>query len=378
MKTYDVTLVGGGIIGISAAFELAERRLHVLVLDRQECGREASWAAAGMLAPGTDDPDSAALVPLMKRSLELYPEFVGAIEQASRKTTGFAREGTLEVFFGAAGESERDRFVREHIQLGLSAKTIPLPSAREMEPWLGPHASAAAWLPDEATVDPRLLVDAAVTAAQARGVEIRSHCPVNRLRLKGRRCVGVAAGGEEVSSHGVVITAGCFSACHDDEIAHRAPTHPVRGQMIALRPASPGLKLRRVLRSANGYLVPRSDGRMLAGSTLEKAGFEKVVTPEGLAKIIRAALELAPALAGAEIVETWAGLRPGTPDNLPILGQTDIEGLFVATGHYRNGILLAPITGKLVARWISGEKTGIDQSAFSPLRFIDRTAPHML
>jgi glycine oxidase len=400
MKTFDVALVGGGIIGISAAFELAAQKLHVLVLDRQECGREASWAAAGMLAPGTDEPHSAALVPLMKRSLELYPAFVGAIEEASRKSTGFAREGALEAFFGAAGESERDRFVREHGQLGLSAKAISVPSAREMEPWLGSHATAAAWLPDEATVDPRLLVDAAVAGARACGVDIRSNCPVTRLRRDGRRCVGVVAGGEEICSHDVVITAGCFSAWHDQEIARCAPTRPVRGQMIALRPrrnsgaraepgfppakseglarSSPGVKLRRVLRSANGYLVPRSDGRILAGSTLEDDGFEKVVTPEGLAKIIRAAVELAPALARAEIVETWAGLRPGTPDNLPILGRTDIEGLFVATGHYRNGILLAPITGKLVARWISGEKTGIDLSAFSPLRFIDRTAPQVL
>jgi glycine oxidase len=400
MKTFDVALVGGGIIGICAAFELAMRELRVLVLDQQECGREASWAAAGMLAPGSDDPHSAALVPLMKRSLELYPEFVGAIERASHRSTDFARRGALEVFFGAAGVAERDRFVREHERLGLSAKAISLPTAREMEPWLGPDAAAVAWLPDEATVDPRLLVNAAVAAAEARGVDIRSNCRVTKLRREGERCIGVVAGGEEVSSREVVITAGCFSACHGHEIARFAPTHPVRGQMIALRPLaksralpgsdfasekSEGLKrsdaggqLWRVLRSADGYLVPRSDGRILAGSTLENAGFEKIVTPAGLEKIIRAAVELAPALASAEIVETWAGLRPGTPDNLPILGRTNIEGLIVATGHYRNGILLAPVTAKLVAGWINGQNTGIDVSAFSPLRFIDRDAPHAL
>jgi glycine oxidase len=400
MKTFDVALVGGGIIGISAAFELAMRELRVVVLDQQECGREASWAAAGMLAPGSDDPHSEALVPLMKQSLGLYPEFVGAIERASRRSTDFARRGALEVFFGVAGASERDRFVREQERLGLSAKAISVPTAREMEPWLGPDASAVAWLPDEATVDPRLLVDAARAAAEARGVDIRSNCRVTKIRREGGRCIGVVAGGEEMSSREVVITAGCFSAWHGEEIARCAPTHPVRGQMIALRPlansgaevgsdlasekrvglerSNAGRKLRRVLRSVNGYLVPRSDGRILAGSTLENAGFEKIVTPAGLEKIIRAAVELAPALASAEIVETWAGLRPGTPDNLPILGRTNIEGLIVATGHYRNGILLAPITAKLVAAWISGEQTDIDVSAFSPLRFIDRAAPQAL
>jgi glycine oxidase len=399
MKTFDVAIVGGGVIGMSAAFDLAARRLRVLVLDRQEPGREASWAAAGMLAPGTDDADSAALVPLMKESLEQYPEFVRAIEEASGKSTDFAREGTLEVFFGVTGESARDRFVRERRRLGLPAQAISVESAREMEPSLGPHAIAAAWLADEATIDPRLLMDAAVASARARGADIRSNCCVTALRREGQRCVGLVAGGHEISAREVVITAGCFSSCHDEEIARYAPTRPVRGQMIALRLQANSRraenpshvprpknedsarlhaagKLRRVLRSVNGYLVPRSDGRILAGSTLENAGFEKIVTPAGLAKIIRAAIQLVPALAGAEIIETWAGLRPGTPDNLPILGRTDMEGLIVATGHYRNGILLAPITAKLIAAWITGEKTAIDVSACSPLRFLDRAAPH--
>jgi glycine oxidase len=368
VKTYDVAVVGGGLIGVSAAFELALQRLKVVVLDRQEPGREASWAAAGMLAPGLDAPEASALVPLAKESLRLYPAFVAAIEEASRKSGGFAREGTLEVFFGVRGATERDAFVAEHKRLGLAAEVVSLQAAREMEPALGHNAAAAAWLPDEATVDPRLLMDAAITAAKARGVEVRANCGVSELIRQGERCAGVMAGGERIAARHVVITAGCFSGQMGGEIARYAPTRPVRGQMVSLRKA--GVKLRRVLRSANGYLVPRASGHIVAGSTLENAGFEKSVTPEGMQKIMRAATELAPALSAAKAVEKWAGLRPGTTDNLPILGPTDVPALSVATGHYRNGILLAAVTAKLVAAWIIGEKPEMDLGSFSPRRFV--------
>ncbi len=366
MDRLDVALVGGGLIGVSAAFELASRNLRVIVLDRQEPGREASWAAAGMLA-GTDRPDSIPLLPLAKESLRLYPAFVAAIEEASGISVGLVHEGTLEIFSAPSGEAERDAFVVQHQHLGLSAQAISAAAAREMEPSLGPAAVAAAWLPDESTVDPRLLMDAAIAAAKARGVQIRSNCAVRELLCEGNRCVGVIAGGKRIAARHVVIAAGCLSR---ELGAQFAPTHPVRGQMISLR--DPRVKLRRVLRSANGYLVPRADAHLVAGSTLENAGFVKSVTPEGMQKIMNAAVNLVPALANAEIIERWAGLRPGTPDNLPILGPTDVEGLIVATGHYRNGILLAPVTAKLVADWITAERVEIDTQLFSPQRFARR------
>lgn len=374
-ETFDVAIIGGGLIGSAAAFELAGRKLRVVVLDRQQPGRESSWAAAGMLAPGPDSPDShgsTKLVPLAKESLRLYPQFVAAIEETSGKPTGFAREGTLEIFHGASGEAVRDNFVAEHRRLGLSAEPIHLESARRMEPSLNSEAGVAAWLPGEATIDPRALVDAVLSAAANRGAQIRADCAATSLLMEGGRCAGVIAGGQRISAGHVVITAGCYSGAMEDGIARYAPTRPVRGQMISLRHRD--VKLTRVLRSANGYLVPRLDGRILAGSTLEDAGFEKSVTPAGLQKILSAALELAPALASAEILETWAGLRPGSPDDLPILGPTDTEGLIVATGHYRNGVLLAPITAKLVREWITGGKASADAEAFSPLRFQNREA----
>lgn len=383
MKTFDVAIVGGGLIGASIALNLREKGLRVVLLDRQQPGREASSAAAGMLAPGPDDPSSLPLVPLGKASLRLYPEFVAAIEQASGKSSGFAQRGTLEIFFGAEAEPERDRFVLERNHLGIRTEAIPLQRAREMEPLLAPNAVAAASIPDEATVDPRLLIDAALSAANSRGVELRADCAATSLLRDAARCTGVVTAEGPIHAGHVVIAAGCFSGQMTAEFGRHAPTHPVRGQMIALRqPAASELPrseaaqsngghapIRRVLRSGHGYLVPQGDARILAGSTLEDGQFHKVVTPAGLMKILGAARELIPALQNAEILETWAGLRPGTPDRLPILGPTDIDGLIVATGHYRNGILLAPVTAKLVSAWVCGEAVNEDVAAFSPMRF---------
>lgn len=376
MSAYDVIIVGGGLIGSSIAFELASENLRVAVLDRQEPGREASWAAAGMLSPGPDSPESSALVPLGKESLRLYPEFVAAIEHASGKSTDFTCNGTLEVFRGPEPEGTRNKMVADFHHLGLAAAAMSPNEARKLEPSLGPQAGAIAWLPDEATVDPRLLLAAVLAAATYRGAEIRADCAVDALLYERGVCAGVIAGGQKIAAKQVVIAAGSFCGTISDfahepdphpQLRQYAPVHPVRGQMLALRSAS--VQLKKVLRSQHGYLVPRRDGRIIAGSTLEDAGFVKQVTPQGVRQILDAALELAPALADAKIVEEWSGLRPGTPDLLPIIGPTDIEGLWLATGHYRNGILLAPVTAKIMRDWIVSGKSNFNAESFSPLRF---------
>jgi glycine oxidase len=366
VKTFDVAIIGGGVIGGSIAFELAAEKISVVVLDRQEPGREASWAAAGMLSPGPDSTEALPLVPLARESFRLYPEFIAAIEEASGKSTALGSEGTLQIFPGPRGEAEREKMAAEYRRLGLAMESISFESARKYEGSLGPAARVAAWLPDESVVDPRLLMEAVLEAARRRGVEFRTDCPVTSVVVEGDRCGGVVAGGETIAAKQVVVAAGCFSG-GIDRLGRYAPTHPVRGQMLALR--ARGLSLRRVVRSEKGYLVPRRDGRIIAGSTLENAGFEKHVTPGGLRQILDGVLELVPGLAGAEIVETWAGLRPGTPDGLPILGPTDIEGLAVATGHHRNGILLTPVTSKLLRDWIVRGEVSMNVEAFSPLRF---------
>lgn len=399
METCDVAIVGSGIIGGSIAFELSRAKLRVLLFDRQTPAREASWAAAGMLSASPDAPEALPLVPLAKESLRLYSQFVAAVEEAAggpaQGQAQYAREGALQVFQASHGEAERDALLAQHRTLGIAAEPISIDAARRMEPALGSGARAVAWLPGEATVDPRLLCEAVLAAAQRAGAALRAGCAVAAIEREprgsaahgeGGRCVGVVAGGDRIAAKHVVVAAGAFSRLlaqssvgargdADDWLARCAPAHPVRGQMIALRTSS--VRLRRVLRSDRGYLVPRRDGRIIAGSTLEDAGFEKRVTPAGVQQILSAALELAPALAGAEIVETWSGLRPGSPDSLPIVGPCGVEGVLIATGHYRNGILLAPVTAKLIAEWILrgsvepklAAQIGLER--FSPLRFAE-------
>ena len=380
MSTFDVAIVGGGVIGVSIAFELAAEELRVVVLDRQQPGREASWAAAGMLSPAPDSPRDIPLAPLGRESLKLYPQFIAALEEDSGQSASYARDGAIEILLAPHGEVERDQKAAEYRLLDLAAEGISLVSAREREKSFTADARAAVWLPDEATVEPRLLMEALLAAAQNRGVAIRAGSNVTNLICEQNRCVGVIAGGEKIGAAHVVVAGGCFSAevaNGTSRLAPLLPTRPVRGQMVALR--RDGFRLSRVLRSERGYLVPRRDGRIVAGSTKEEAGFEKRVTAAGIRKVLDAAIELCPTLAAAEIVETWTGLRPGTPDDLPILGPTDIDGLLIATGHYRNGILLTPITAKLMCEWIVHGRTffaDFDADAFSPLRFDRSKSAH--
>ncbi len=375
MKTYDVVIVGGGIIGGSIAFDLAERKLRVAVLDRQELMREASWAAAGMLSPAPDCPAAIPLVPLGRASLAMYRKFVDAVEEASGLRTGFRTGGAVEVMCHGDAECELSTVVALHHGLGLACEPMRLEDARNMEPALGRDARAAALLPDECSIEPRALASAVLAAADSAGAALSPGVEVTSLALDGKKCVGVKTSrGEIFHAAKVVLAAGCWSS-QILEAAQYAPTLPVRGQMAALRHS--GTLIRHVLRSERGYLVPRgveSPQTVVVGSTIENAGYEKRVTSGGIERILSAANELVPELAKAEIIETWCGLRPGTPDQLPILGPAEIDGLVFATGHYRNGILLAPVTAKLIGEWIAERRTNLDWEAFSPLRFLRANA----
>ncbi len=379
MKTYDALIVGGGVIGGSIAYELAQRNLRVAVLDRQELMREASWAAAGMLTPAPDCPAAIPLVPLARAGLALYPNFVEAVEETSGRRTGFRTGGAIEVLFHGDAERELSTLVALYRGLGLSCEPIPMDEMRALEPSLGRNARAAAFLPEECSIEPRALASALLVAATSAGVTLSPVVNVISLALEGRRCVGVVTSrGEILHAPHVVLAAGCWSS-QIPEAAPYAPAIPVRGQMVALRHF--GQPIRDVLRSERGYIVPRNmdtPQTLVVGSTLENAGYEKRVTSGAVEKILSMANELVPELSQAEMIDTWSGLRPGTPDQLPILGEAGIEGLVFATGHYRSGILLAPITAKLVGEWITDRRTSLDWEAFSPLRFLrqnaDRTA----
>jgi len=371
MPTHDAVVAGGGIIGAAIALRLAQEHLRVALLDKHPPGREASWAAAGMLSPVPDSPASIPLVPFGRASLGLYPEFIAEIEEISGREIGYRSEGAIELFFSSEAERELSTLIAVHHGLGLPTEPLPLDEARKCEPAIGREARAAALLPYEASVDNRALTGALLAAAVASGVDLFSSANVAKVVVgEGGRCTGVlTAAGEKFSAASVVLAAGAFSGSVEG-LPAPLPARPVRGQMVALSSSRP--LLRRVLRSQRGYLVPRDDDRpqrIITGSTLENVGFEKRVTPRGIEQILSAAQELAPALADAEVVEMWSGLRPDTPDHLPLLGPGPFDGLTIATGHYRNGILLTPITAKLVAEWITSGRVSLDWEVFDPLRF---------
>ena len=364
--SHDVIIAGAGIIGSSIAFELASRGVRVAVFDRQQAGLEASWAAAGMLSPPPDSPSAIPLVPLARASLALYPNFIAAVEEASGQQCNYRGHGAIEAFFSGDAERHLSTLVALHHGLGLPTEILRPEEALKLEPALNRDLRAAAVMTFEACVDNRALTSAVIAAAKARGAEFHTNRRVEAIIQEENRCTGIIANGECIHAATTVIAAGCFSA-NIAGAEKYAPVKPVRGQMVALR--STDVDLKYVLRGERGYIVPRGNGLCVAGSTLENVGFEKRVTPAGIERILAMAQELAPALAGAEIAETWSGLRPNSPDHLPILGPAELKGLVIATGHYRNGILLTPITAKLIAEWITESRASFAWDDFSPLRF---------
>jgi glycine oxidase len=367
MKKFDVGVAGGGLIGAAIALELARAGLRVAVFDQGEPGREASWAGAGILSPAPETPATIPLVPLGKASMSLYPEFVAEVEELSGQSVGFRPNGTLDALFARDAVRELSTLIALHHGLGLKAEPLRPEDARELEPALSPDVQAAALRPEEASVDNRALTRAVLEAARKSGVETFPAHPVKSIWREGDTCAGLELQSEKVCAKWTIIAAGCFSSSIEGMQAY-VPVRPAKGQMIALR--AHGLKIERVLWSEKIYLVPRNDGRILAGATVEYVGFEKHVTAGGVEKILSAAIELAPELASAKVEETWAGLRPDSPDHLPILGPTDLDGLLVATGHFRSGILLTPITARLIREWVTQQRVSVDWERFSPLRFL--------
>lgn len=371
MKTLDVAIAGGGLIGGSIAFELARAGLRVAVFDQAEPGREASWAGAGIISPAPESPAGIPMVALGKASLALYPQFVEAVEEACGHSVGFRPRGTLQAIFSRDAARELSTLIALHHGLGLKAEPLRAEDARELEPALSPEIEAAVLRPDEASVDNRELTRGVLQASQAGGAEIFSGQPVQSIWREGERCAGIVLRDEKVAARWTIVAAGCFSSKIKGSETY-VPVRPAKGQMAAFRSAQ--VRIERVLWSDNIYLVPRNDGRILAGATVEYVGFGKEVTPGGMEKVFSGAIELAPELADARIEETWAGLRPDSPDHLPILGPTDLEGLLIATGHFRNGISLAPITARLIREWITEQRISVDWERFSPMRFQSASA----
>jgi glycine oxidase len=356
VKTWDVIVIGGGIIGLTLAIALRKRSMQVLLVERGEPAREASHAAAGMLA---DCPLEfpLALQPLATASARMYPEFVHELQDESAIDVGLRDSGTI--FFPPHGYAPP--------MPGFNPTNLDAAALAALEPALAATERQAMYL-KERSVDPRALSAAALKAARHRETGISSGTTVKTICVDGGRVSGVHTERSSYSARIVVNCAGAWSnnISPGDLSPLRVPTRPVKGQMLAV---VGGPQLRHVIRSAEVYLVPRGDGRIVIGSTLEEAGYDKRTDVETIQRLHQSAIHLVPTLSQARILEDWAGLRPGTPDDLPILGATEIPGYFVATGHFRDGILLAPITAHVMAQVIAGEKPDHDLAAFSPQRF---------
>jgi glycine oxidase len=366
MKHLDVAIAGGGLIGSAIALELAQAGLSVGVFEKGEPGREASWASAGILSPAPEAPGMIPIVPLAKASMGLYPGFVANVEEMSGQSVGFRPFGTMDALFSRDASRDLSTLIALHHGLGLRAEPLRPEEARELEPALSPEVEAAALRPEEASVDNRALTRAVLLAAQKSGAEIFPNHDAEAIWREKGRCAGLKLRDENVSAKWTIIAAGCFSA-NIKGVAAYAPVRPAKGQMVSMR--ADDLKIERVLWSEKIYIVPRNDGRILAGASVEYVGFDKHVTAGAVEKILSDAIELVPGLANARIEETWAGLRPDSPDHLPILGPTDLDGLLMATGHFRSGVLLTPVTARLMREWITQQWVSVDWERLSPMRF---------
>lgn len=350
-------VIGAGVIGLSLAIALRKQGLAVLVVERGEPGREASHAAAGMLLrAGNEIPPE--LQPLAAASADMYPEFVGELEDESKVQIDFREQGTI--LISARGDVPPQ--VRR-----LSAEELV-----DMEPAMrhgGVQAAScsrqgiyAAYV-KENSVDPRTLMRALLKAAKHRDIDVASGSQAESVFVENGRAVGVKT---NKTSYPAATVVNCAGAWAGQIPRHEFPVRPVKGQMLAV---VNGPELQHVIRGDDVYLVPRSDGRIVIGSTLEESGFNKQVDVDTIEKLLHSAIELVPALGKARQHEAWAGLRPGTPDSLPILGETSTPGYFLATGHYRDGILLAPVTAEVLADLICGNPYAHDLAPFSPSRF---------
>ncbi len=378
--TTDVAVIGGGVIGLAVAWRAAQRGHRVCVLERGELGAGASHVAAGMLAPVTEaDAGELALLALGLRSASAWPQFAAELEQAADADAGLRRSGALVVARDGDEAEALDRELALRLDLGLDVRRLLPSAARRLEPALAPTVRLALDVPGDHSADPRAVVLALAQAARRAGVALRTGTVVERVERAGDGSVsGVGlAGGEVVRAGRVVVAAGAWSGAIGG--LPRIPLRPVKGQILRLRDpahdgAMPGL-LERIVRFEGGYLVPRGDGRYVLGATMEERGFDTTVTAGGLYELLRDAGELVPGVHEMVVEEMSAGLRPATPDNAPVLGPAEeLPGLHWATGHHRNGILLAPVTAQLVVDGLGDDADGAVDPAFGAARFAGVTA----
>jgi len=372
----DLAVVGGGVIGLAVAWRAALAGLRVTVVDPAP-GGGASWAAAGMLAPVTEvHYGEQSLLRLNLDAARRWPSFAAELEDAAGRPVGYRTCGTLTVARDADDLAAIDDLYRFQQGLGLAVERLRGRECRGLEPGLAPGVRGGVLAPGDHQVDNRAMVGALLAAVARAGVVLRP-ARVTGLRVVGERARGVVLdGGETLAAGAVVLAAGCHSGALDGlDPSLLPPVRPVKGQLLHLRGPRQQPLAQRNVRGVEVYVVPRADGRVVVGATVEEQGFDQRVTAGAVHRLLRAATELLPDVEELELTETVAGLRPGSPDNAPLLGASGLDGLLLASGHYRNGILLTPVSADAIVELLTGGRTPAAIAPFSPRRFAPSAAP---
>jgi len=371
--TADVIVIGGGLIGSSIALRLAQAKLRVLVFDRGDPGAEASSAAAGMIAPQAESAEPDAFFAMCAASHALFRDFVAEIEELSGQEVDFRRDGSLLVAVEEKQVAELEKLYWNQTRAGLPLERLTPAALEQKMPGLSSKVRMALGVSEDYWLDSEKLARAVIEAAQRLGVRFYAHCAVEELSVHEKHVEAIRAGSGHAGGEATPFSAGCFvlaAGCWSGGLAAQIglplTLQPCRGQMMEFE--SPR-EIRHVVRAGTHYLVPRSARRVLIGTTVEYAGFEKIVTAEGLQSILNGAMRFAPFLKDCVFRRAWAGLRPDTADHLPVLGYGKLDNLILATGHFRHGILLAPVTAQQISELVLARSTSLSLEAYRPTRF---------
>lgn len=369
----DVIVVGAGAIGTSIAYQLAKAGVKVMVFERGRVGGQATGASAGMIQLNPDRTTPPALFDLQRESARLYPALATELRERTAMDIGYRSAPLLHV----AQHEEEETRLRVHrawqVEYGVSVAWLDAAAALDLEPALNPAVRAALYYPNDHQVLPLVLAQALARAAVDLGAMLREGAGIDRLITEGDRVLGVGIGGETVHAAEVVIAGGAWASSWAETLRTPIPVRPVRGQMVALRTAGSGL--RNVVSFNEGYMLTKPDGSTYVGTTVEDVGYDARPTAAGIGGLLALVPRLAPRLADATFSSAWAGLRPGTADGRPLIGRLPgWRGVTVAAGHFREGILLAPITGELVADLLAPRRPRLPLDAFDPGRFLVRAA----